>query len=235
MVSAFGMLKPSTCRMEHGGVAPLLRPTTGRGRRSHARFPVHAALRQLSNLQHILREHVVAARAPTVLHQPGDAQMTPSAAAHSALRAAVALLAAVCLQLGGGSGAAHAFNLASVAEDKLLEFVRKVEVRVDSALEAVKDVAVQVRQAAAQQGLCSDTAHSGCQGGGRLGRPPFQMWASDWLPLHAMLLTEHCWVRCKSCLHAQPVPVLTRCLHLALGRPACRAARLRRMPLRGGS
>ncbi|KAL4451934.1 hypothetical protein ABPG75_007596 [Micractinium tetrahymenae] len=60
------------------------------------------------------------------------------------MRCAAALLAAVVLQLGGvGGGTAHAFNLASVAEDRLLEFVRQVGVRVDSAVEAVKDVASQ--------------------------------------------------------------------------------------------
>jgi hypothetical protein len=71
-------------------------------------------------------------------HQPFD----PAAAAQASLRAVLALVAAVLLHLGGGtvSDAAQA----SVAEDKLLEFVRQVEVKLDGAVGAVKEAAGQV-------------------------------------------------------------------------------------------
>ncbi|EFN55775.1 hypothetical protein CHLNCDRAFT_145217 [Chlorella variabilis] len=62
----------------------------------------------------------------------------------AALRGAAALLAALLLHLGdGGAGGGGSVAQASVAEDRLLEFVRQVEVKVDSAVEAVKDVASQ--------------------------------------------------------------------------------------------
>jgi hypothetical protein len=111
---------------------------------------VQAAFKQLATLQRQLQRHVVAAVPRSPALDRADAQHGAPNAAQSALRAAAALLAAVCLQLGGGSGAAQAFNLASVAEDRLLEFVRQVELRVDSTLGAVKDAASlqQVRRSA---------------------------------------------------------------------------------------
>lgn len=70
----------------------------------------------------------------------------PLGFATQALQAAAALLAAVVLQLGavGGASAAQTYSLSSVAEDHLLEFVRQMEVRVDSGMEAVKAAAAQV-------------------------------------------------------------------------------------------
>ncbi|PSC70735.1 peptidase S41 family [Micractinium conductrix] len=81
----------------------------------------------------------------------------PLGFATQALQAAAALLAAVVLQLGavGGASAAQTYSLSSVAEDHLLEFVRQMEVRVDSGMEAVK--------AAAAQGADSPEAAEGRQ------------------------------------------------------------------------
>ena len=102
------------------------------------------AHQQLARLGKDLQRHV--AFAQSVLFRSSSSWMDetqqPGAATqqqHAALHAAVTLLAAACLQLGGAVGAAQAFNLASVAEDQLLQFVRQVEVRVGSAVEAARD------------------------------------------------------------------------------------------------
>lgn len=48
-------------------------------------------------------------------------------------RATLALLASVCLHMGGSAGAAYALNVPSAAEDKLLELVRVLESKLDTA------------------------------------------------------------------------------------------------------
>lgn len=128
------------------GEGLLVKPVGPRSRKkptSIAQASLHRAAQQLHSLRRQLGRMVVSARPGAAFE--GDAEVHHDySVTQSALRCATALLAAVVLQLGGvGSGAAQAFNLASVAEDRLLEFVRQVGVRVDSAVEAVKDVAAQ--------------------------------------------------------------------------------------------
>lgn len=125
----------------------LVKPVGPRPRQK-AVVVAHASLQRAAQQLHSLRLQIggvfASARPGVVLKANADCQQDDSGT-QFALRCAAALLAAVVLQLGGvGGGAAHAFNLASVAEDRLLEFVRQVGVRVDSAVEAVKDVAAQV-------------------------------------------------------------------------------------------
>jgi hypothetical protein len=107
----------------------------------------HAAARHLAQLQRHVGGHVWGGRLAALppwgnLRQPDDRLCELSAAFQAALRAAAALVVALLLQLDGlaPGGAAQA----SVAEDRLLEFVRQMEVKVDSAVEAVKDAASQV-------------------------------------------------------------------------------------------
>ncbi|KAL4423011.1 hypothetical protein ABPG77_005491 [Micractinium sp. CCAP 211/92] len=124
----------------------LVKPVGPRPRQK-AVVIAHASLQRAAQQLHSLRLQIggvfASARPGVVLKANADCQQDDSGT-QFALRRAAALLAAVVLQLGGvGGGAAHAFNLASVAEDRLLEFVRQVGVRVDSAVEAVKDVAAQ--------------------------------------------------------------------------------------------
>jgi hypothetical protein len=140
LLQRLGNPMQSLASMEH--LAPaMLRAPGGRHRQAGPRAHVQAAFRQLATLHRQLQRHVAAAIPPSPALGRADTQQGAPSAAQSALRAAVALLGAVCLQLGGGAGAAQAFNLASVAEDRLLEFVRQVELRVDSTLGAVKDAA----------------------------------------------------------------------------------------------
>ena len=84
-------------------------------------------------------------RARAGRRQPDAAAAAPSAAAVAG-RAMVSLLTSVCLTLGPGSPA-QALQLASVAEDALLQVVRVMEVGADSALGALRDAAAtQVRR-----------------------------------------------------------------------------------------
>jgi hypothetical protein len=133
------------------GQSPLLRLVMHDHRRG-MRHHMHVAARQLVALRHFQRQVMVPLAAfasdQQECEQAERAMWPPlelAGALHAALRAATALLAALLLHLGGTGvpgllGAARA----SVAEDKLLEFVRQVEVKVDSAVGAVKDAAAQV-------------------------------------------------------------------------------------------
>ena len=130
------------------GLLPALLRAPGRGSRCTSRCPLQAAARHLR--RHVRQLAVRAALPPQGAWQQQQQQLpsqpAPLTAVQAALRGAAALLAALLLHLGdGGAGGGGSVAQASVAEDRLLEFVRQVEVKVDSAVEAVKDVASQVR------------------------------------------------------------------------------------------
>lgn len=176
------------------GEGLLVKPVGPRSRKkptSIAQASLHRAAQQLHSLRQQLGRMVVSARPGAAFE--GDAEVHHDySVTQSALRCATALLAAVVLQLGGvGSGAAQAFNLASVAEDRLLEFVRQVGVRVDSAVEAVKDVAAQVCN---RQGL--GATKGGCAADRQL---PAQTWRPPLLGLLALGPATH-----RSCAYTPP-------------------------------
>lgn len=143
---ASGMVQQLSCLMESVWAPAILRAPR-HGRRCSSHSLIHAAAhRHLSSLRRHVQRHlrpcpVAALRSddPDDGHRP---PFDPAAAAQASLRAVLALVAAVLLHLGGGtvSDAAQA----SVAEDKLLEFVRQVEVKLDGAVGAVKEAAGQV-------------------------------------------------------------------------------------------
>lgn len=136
------------CAMERG--QPLLLRLVTRDHRRHMRRHMHSAARQLVALQQFQVAVPLAAFAGSQqeceqARREAWAPVELAGALHAALRAAIALLAALLLHLGGpGVPGWPRTARASVAEDKLLEFVRQVEVKVDSAVEAVKDAAAQV-------------------------------------------------------------------------------------------
>ena len=80
--------------------------------------------------------HTISAQLQTLPRASSPAATQQRTAAQSALRAAVAFLAAVCLHLGTAS-TSDAIQLSSAAEDTLLGLVRTLEAKVDGAITAV--------------------------------------------------------------------------------------------------